>query len=62
MRSLPLSGDTITLSAADPLNLVGILVPGERIPAISGKTVSFRDGVAVAAESQVRTVKEVAFG
>ena len=35
------------LSAADPLNLVGILVPGERIPAISGKTVVFRDGVAV---------------
>ena len=30
MRSLPLSGETLTLSAADPLNLVGILVPGER--------------------------------
>jgi len=47
MRNLPLSGETIILSAADPLNLVGILVPGERIPAISGKTVSYRDGVAV---------------
>jgi ATP-dependent Lhr-like helicase len=44
-RKLPLTGETITLSAADPLNLVGILVPGERIPAISGRTVSFRDGV-----------------
>jgi ATP-dependent Lhr-like helicase len=51
MRSLPLSGETITLSAADPLNLVGILVPGERVPAISGRTVSYRDGVAVVAES-----------
>ena len=47
MRNLPLSGETITLSAADPLNLVGILVPGERVPAISGRTVSYRDGVAV---------------
>jgi ATP-dependent Lhr-like helicase len=47
MRNLPLSGDTISLSAADPLNLVGILVPGERVPAISGRTVSYRDGVAV---------------
>jgi ATP-dependent Lhr-like helicase len=47
MRSLPLSGDMITLSAADPLNLAGILVPGERVPAISGKTVSYRDGIAV---------------
>ncbi len=51
MRSLPLSGETITLSAADPLNLVGILVPGERVPAISGRTVSYQDGVARVAES-----------
>jgi len=43
-RRLPLSGESITLSAADPLNLVGILVPGDRVPAISGKTVAFRDG------------------
>jgi ATP-dependent Lhr-like helicase len=49
MRKLAPSGETITISAADPLNLVGILVPGERVPAISGKTVAFRDGVAVAA-------------
>jgi ATP-dependent Lhr-like helicase len=47
MRGLPLSGDTMTMSAADPLNLVGILVPGERVAAISGRTVSFRDGMAV---------------
>jgi ATP-dependent Lhr-like helicase len=46
MRGLPLSGETMTLSAADPLNLVGILVPGERVPAISGRTVSYRDGIA----------------
>ena len=45
-RKLAASGETITLSAADPLNLVGILVPGERVPAISGRTVSFRNGVA----------------
>jgi ATP-dependent helicase Lhr and Lhr-like helicase len=47
MRGLPLSGEAMTLSAADPLNLVGILVPGERVPAISGRTVSYRDGVAL---------------
>ena len=46
-RKMPLTGETIVLSAADPLNLVGILVPGERVPAISGRTVTFRDGVAV---------------
>ena len=40
--------ETITLSAADPLNLVGILVPGERVPAISGNSVTYRDGAALA--------------
>jgi ATP-dependent Lhr-like helicase len=48
MRKLDTVAGTITLSAADPLNLVGILVPGERVPAISGNSVSFRDGVAIA--------------
>jgi ATP-dependent Lhr-like helicase len=46
-RKLAKTGETIVLSASDPLNLVGILVPGERVPAISGKTVTFNDGVAV---------------
>ncbi|HZC24968.1 MAG TPA: DEAD/DEAH box helicase, partial [Candidatus Binatia bacterium] len=53
MRNLPLSGETLTLSAADPLNLVGILVPGERVPAISGRTVSYRDGMAVVPEAAI---------
>jgi ATP-dependent Lhr-like helicase len=39
-------GEEITLSAADPLNLVGILVSGERVPAISGRSVTYRDGAA----------------
>jgi ATP-dependent Lhr-like helicase len=47
MKSLPPGGEIITISAADPLNLAGIVVPGERVPAISGKQVSFRDGALV---------------
>lgn len=47
MRKLPSSGETVTISAADPLNLVGIVVPGDRVPAISGRSVTYRDGVAV---------------
>ena len=50
-RRMPPNGETVTLSAADPLNLVGIVVPGERVPAISGRTVMFRDGVAVLEEA-----------
>jgi len=38
------TGERIVIAAADPLNLVGIIVPGERIPAISGRIVTFRDG------------------
>jgi ATP-dependent Lhr-like helicase len=51
MRKQEATGETITISAADPLNLVGIVVPGERVPAISGKFVTFRDGVAAEPES-----------
>jgi ATP-dependent Lhr-like helicase len=47
MRSQSPSGEATTISAADPLNLVGIIVPGERVAANSGKLVSFRDGIAV---------------
>ncbi len=47
MRKLDSSQGTITLSAADPLNLVGILVPGDRVPAISGNSVTYRDGASV---------------
>jgi ATP-dependent helicase Lhr and Lhr-like helicase len=45
MRKIEPGGETVTISAADPLNLVGILLPGDRISALSGKTVTFRDGV-----------------
>jgi ATP-dependent helicase Lhr and Lhr-like helicase len=46
-RKLPANSnsDRVVIAAADPLNLVGIIVPGERIPAISGRNVTFRDGV-----------------
>jgi ATP-dependent helicase Lhr and Lhr-like helicase len=47
MRKLAPSGENIVISAADPMNLVGILVPGDRVPALSGRTVEFRDGVPV---------------
>jgi ATP-dependent Lhr-like helicase len=50
-RHAPLRGETVTISAADPLNLVGIVLPGERVPAISGRFVVLRDGVVVATEA-----------
>jgi ATP-dependent Lhr-like helicase len=59
-RSQPPTGETISISAADPLNLVGIIVPGERVPAISGRDVTFRDGVAVEAPVRESIAGEIA--
>jgi ATP-dependent Lhr-like helicase len=41
--------DSIAVSAADPLNLVGIIVPGERVPALAANRVLFRGGEPIAA-------------
>ena len=38
-------GGIITISAADPLNLVGIVGPGERIPALTRNRIAFEAGV-----------------
>ncbi|HET9763372.1 MAG TPA: ATP-dependent DNA helicase, partial [Casimicrobiaceae bacterium] len=48
-RRLALSGAFVSISAADPLNVVGTLLPGTKIPALAGNRLLFRDGVAVAA-------------
>jgi len=49
MRREPTIGERETIAAADPLNLAGIIVPGDRVAANSGTFVTFRDG-AVAEE------------
>jgi ATP-dependent Lhr-like helicase len=46
-RKVEPNGEIISISAADPLNLSGIIVPGERVPATSRSSVQFRDGVVV---------------
>jgi len=41
-------GDLVSLSAADPLNLAGIITPGPKVPALTNNRVLYRDGVPVA--------------
>jgi ATP-dependent helicase Lhr and Lhr-like helicase len=41
-------GALVCVSAADPLNLVGTLLPGDKVPAVAGNRVVFRDGVPAA--------------
>jgi ATP-dependent helicase Lhr and Lhr-like helicase len=57
VRNRQMTGELITVSAADPLNLVGMIVPGERVPANSGKVVTYRDGVAVPPEELTNVVR-----
>jgi ATP-dependent Lhr-like helicase len=46
VRKQPRKGEIVRISAADPLNLAGIVLPGPRVPAIAANTVSYLDGVA----------------
>jgi ATP-dependent Lhr-like helicase len=41
-------GRLLAVSAGDPLNLAGILTPGERVAALPGNRVIYKDGVPVA--------------
>jgi ATP-dependent Lhr-like helicase len=49
VRKKPLDGQVVALSAADPLNLVGIITPDARVPALTGNRVLYKDGLPVAA-------------
>jgi ATP-dependent Lhr-like helicase len=49
MRKASVNGEPIALSAADPLNLQGILTPGPRIPALTANRILFSAGLPIAA-------------
>jgi ATP-dependent Lhr-like helicase len=55
VRRRAASGELVSLSAADPLNLTGTVLPGTRVPALSGNRVLFRDGVPVATHAAGQT-------
>jgi len=57
VRRKGLSGELISVGGADPVNLVGIITPGARVPALPGNRILYRDGHAVA----VRTAGETEF-
>ncbi|SDH71292.1 ATP-dependent helicase Lhr and Lhr-like helicase [Pseudomonas benzenivorans] len=48
VRKRPADGALVGLSACDPLNLVGSLLPGNKVPAVAGNRLLYRDGVPVA--------------
>ena len=46
-------GEIVRVAAVDPLNLVGILTPGVRVPAARGPIVAYRDGAPLAGEGSL---------
>jgi ATP-dependent Lhr-like helicase len=50
--------ESITVAGADPLNLAGILVPGDRIAAVPGQTVQFVGGAVRMKENAILTPVE----
>ena len=45
------SMEVVTVSGADPMNLVGIVLPGERVASVPGRSVKYQNGVVHEPES-----------
>ncbi len=48
VRRTPAAGELVAISAADPLNLTGVLTGDERVRVIASNRIAYRDGVALA--------------
>jgi len=48
VRKRPLTGEMLAVSAVDPFNQLGTLLPGSRVPALAANRILFRDGLPVA--------------
>jgi len=49
VRKRPLAGELLAVSAVDPLNQLGTLLPGSKVPALPGNRILYSDGVPLAA-------------
>jgi ATP-dependent Lhr-like helicase len=45
VRKQPRTGERVTLNATDPLNLVGMIVPGDRVTSVRTNQVTYIDGL-----------------
>ena len=54
VRRAPADGALVTVGAADPLNLTGVVCLGDRVPATASTRIAFRDGVPVATQTGTR--------
>ncbi len=57
IRRAPSEGSLVSINAADPLNLIGVITPGSRLSPASANRILYRDGVPIA----VLEAKEIRF-
>jgi ATP-dependent Lhr-like helicase len=64
IRRTPPNNQVTVISAADPLNLAGIVTAGDRVPAVTATRVAYRNGVPVAVleGDYIRPLAEVDHG
>jgi ATP-dependent Lhr-like helicase len=62
VRRTPRDGRVVIIAADDPLNLAGLVTPGERVRAVPSLRVAYQDGVPIAAlrGKRIRTLLEPA--
>jgi ATP-dependent Lhr-like helicase len=58
VRKLPRTGERVTVNATDPCNLVGVVVPGDRVPSIRGRRITYVDGVVEGTEADGDAAEE----
>jgi len=62
IRSTPKTGELVSVSAADPLNLVGIMTPGGRVSSLPSNRILFKDGEPIAMLEAGRTAFLIELG
>ena len=54
--------ELVRLSAADPLNLTGVVLPGKRVPAVRANSILLRDGVIATGEAKAAVIATPGLG
>ena len=55
VRKAPRTAERVTVNATDPLNLVGVIVPGETVPGVRTNHVTYVDGLPLATDAATST-------
>jgi len=49
----------VTIAGADPMNLMGIVLPGERVAAVPGRSFEYREGTETPSRAILNELRQV---